>query len=65
MLTDFNAWIIMLRPEYMVHFFKDKSLSLGIAFNFHQRLINTDSFEFSILSFGARYYFEFDRQPTG
>ena len=64
-LTDFDNWIIMLRPEYMVHFFKDKSLSLGIAFNFHQRLNNPDSFEFSILSFGARYYFEFDRQPPG
>ncbi len=65
MLTDFDNWIIMLRPEYMVHFFKDKSLSFGLAFNFHQRLNNPDTFEFGILSFGARYYFEFDKQPSG
>jgi len=62
MLTNFKDWIIMLRPEYMVHFFKDKSLSVGLAFNFYNNLQKSNSFEFGILSLGARYYFEFDIQ---
>ncbi len=65
MLTDFDAWIVVLRPEYMVHFFKDKSLSLGIAINFHQRIDNSRAYEFRVLSFGARYYFEFNKLPSG
>ena len=61
MLTNFEHWIVTLRPEYMVHFFKDRSLSAGLAFNFSYNL-ELDRYEFGILSFAARYYLEFDKQ---
>ena len=61
MLTNFDDWIVLLRPEYMVHFFKDQSLSLGLAFNFNYIINNQGRVDFGILSFGARYYFEIER----
>ncbi len=62
MLTNFDDWIVLLRPEYMVHFFKDQSLSLGLAFNFSYVIKGPEKLYFGILAFGARYYFEYDKR---
>lgn len=64
LLTNFDEWIAVLRPEIMAHFFKDKSLSLGLAFNFSYNL-ELEGYEFGFLSLGARYYLEIDKKPSG
>lgn len=63
MLTNFDDWIAMLRPEFMLYFFKNKSLSLSLAFNFSYNL-GLEGYEFGILSFGARYNLEIDKKTT-